>query len=101
VLKESIRKGERADVVLMIDDSLRELAEAGIVIADSFTPIAQAGFGVAVATGAPHPDISTPEAFVTALVEARSIAYSRTGASGIYFAELIKTLGIRYCRPCE
>jgi aerobic C4-dicarboxylate transport protein len=94
VLKERIRNGERADVVLMIDESIRELAEGGVVAGDSITPIAQADFGLAVAGGAQHPDISTPEAFVTALVEARSIVYSRTGASGIYFAELIKNLGI-------
>jgi aerobic C4-dicarboxylate transport protein len=93
VLKERIRNGERSDVLVMIDDSMHELARQGIVVSDSITPIAQAGFGIGVAAGAPHPDIS-PEAFVRTLVEARSIAYSRTGASGIYFAELIRKLGI-------
>jgi molybdate transport system substrate-binding protein len=94
VLKERIRAGDRADVLVMIDNSMHELARDGVVIADSITPIAQAGFGLAVAAGAPRPDISTPEAFLRALLEARSIVYSRTGASGIYFAELIQKLGI-------
>jgi molybdate transport system substrate-binding protein len=94
VLKGRIRAGDRADVLVMIDNSMHELAREGIVIADSITPIAQAGFGLAVAAGAPRPDISTPEAFLRALLEARSIVYSRTGASGIYFAELIQKLGI-------
>jgi molybdate transport system substrate-binding protein len=94
VLKERIRGGERADVLVMIDDTMQELARDGIVIADSITPIAQASFGLAVAAGAPRPDISTPESFARALVEARSIVYSRTGASGLYFAELIQKLGI-------
>jgi aerobic C4-dicarboxylate transport protein len=94
VLKDRIRAGDRADVLVMIDNSMHELAREGVVIADSITPIAQAGFGLAVAAGAPRPDISTPEAFSRALVEARSIVYSRTGASGIYFAELIQKLGI-------
>lgn len=94
VLKERICGGERADVLVMIDDAMHELARDGIVIADSITPIAQASFGLAVVAGAPRPDISTPEAFARALVEARSIVYSRTGASGLYFAELIQKLGI-------
>jgi len=94
VLKERIRAGDRADVLVMIDNSMHELAREGVVIADSITPIAQAGLGLAVAAGAPRPDISTPEAFLRALLEARSIVYSRSGASGIYFAELIQKLGI-------
>jgi aerobic C4-dicarboxylate transport protein len=94
VLKERIRGGERADVLVMIEDTMQELARDGIVIADSITPIAQASFGLAVVAGAPRPDISTPESFVRALLEARSIVYSRTGASGLYFAELIQKLGI-------
>jgi aerobic C4-dicarboxylate transport protein len=94
VLKERIRGGERSDVLVMIDDTLQELGRDGIVVADSITPIAQASFGLAVVAGAPRPDISTPEAFARALVEARSIVYSRTGASGLYFAELIQRLGI-------
>jgi molybdate transport system substrate-binding protein len=94
VLKERIRGGERADVLVMIEDTMQELARDGIVIGDSITPIAQASFGLAVVAGAPRPDISTPESFVRALLEARSIVYSRTGASGLYFAELIQKLGI-------
>ena len=42
----------------------------------------------------PKPDISSVEAFRSALLAARSIAYSRIGASGIYFAGLIERLGI-------
>lgn len=94
VLKERIRGGERADVLVMIDDSIQELAREGMVDGESIRPIAEAGFGIGVAAGTPHPDISTPESFVRALLEARSIAYSRSGASGIYFAELIRKLGI-------
>ena len=44
--------------------------------------------------GAPKPDISTPEAFKRTLLAAKSIAFSRIGASGIHFAEVIERLGI-------
>ncbi len=94
LLKERIRNGERADVLVMIDNSMQEMSRQGIVVEDSITPIAQAGFGLGIAAGTPRPDISTPENFVRALLNARSIAYSRTGASGIYFAELIQQLDI-------
>jgi molybdate transport system substrate-binding protein len=52
------------------------------------------GMGIAVRAGAAKPDISTVLAFKRSLLHARSVAYSRTGASGIYFAALIERLGI-------
>lgn len=94
VLIEQIRAGERADLVVLIDAPLAELAEAGIVRGESVTPIAQAMFGLGVRAGATRPDIATPDGFRAALLSARSVAYSRKGASGIYFAQLIERLGI-------
>jgi molybdate transport system substrate-binding protein len=47
-----------------------------------------------VPKGALHPDISTPEAFTSALLNARSVAYSKAGASGIYFEAMMARLGI-------
>ncbi|MGY4478858.1 ABC-type molybdate transport system substrate-binding protein [Bradyrhizobium sp. USDA 3364] len=44
--------------------------------------------------GAVHPDIATEAALRTALLGARAVAYSRLGASGILFAQLIARLGI-------
>ena len=56
--------------------------------------LVQSLVGLAVKTGAAKPDISTPESLQRALLEARSIAYSRIGASGVWFARLIERLGI-------
>jgi len=50
----------------------------------------------AVKAGRAHPDISTDAALRTALVQARAVAYSRIGASGILFAQLIARLGIAH-----
>jgi molybdate transport system substrate-binding protein len=47
-----------------------------------------------VKAGAAHPDIATEAALHAALLGARSVAYSRLGASGILFAKLIGRLGI-------
>jgi molybdate transport system substrate-binding protein len=47
-----------------------------------------------VKAGSAHPDIATEKALRATLLGARSIAYSRLGASGIFFAQLIAHLGI-------
>ena len=59
--------------------------------------LAGSGVAIAVKTGAPKPDISTPEALTQTLLKAKSIAYSEPsagGASGVYFAKLLERLGI-------
>lgn len=50
--------------------------------------------GIAVKAGSTKPDIGSVAALTSALLEARSIAYSKIGASGVFFAELIQRLGI-------
>src|SRR5207248_9164478 len=49
---------------------------------------------VAVKAGAPKPEIATPDAFKRTMLAAKSIAYSRAGASGLYVAKLMERLGI-------
>jgi molybdate transport system substrate-binding protein len=49
---------------------------------------------LAVRPGSPHPDISTEASLRATLLAARSVAYSRLGASGIFFAQLIAKMGI-------
>jgi molybdate transport system substrate-binding protein len=93
-LLERLRKGEAADVVVLTREGLDELVAEGAVAADSMVDLARSYVGLAVKAGAPHPDIASREAFCKALLEARSVAYSRIGASGIYFAGLIAQLGI-------
>ena len=44
--------------------------------------------------GAVHPDIATEPALRAALLGTRSVVYSKIGASGILFAQLIERLGI-------
>jgi molybdate transport system substrate-binding protein len=59
--------------------------------------LAGSGVAIAVKTGAPKPDISTPETLTQTLLKAKSIAYSEPsagGASGVYFAKLLERLGI-------
>jgi molybdate transport system substrate-binding protein len=64
------------------------------VVADSRVDLARSFVGIAVKTGAAHPDIATETALRATLLAARSVAYSRIGASGILFAQLIERMGI-------
>ena len=87
-----IESGARPEVMAGITGSLVDLVEADI-LTDS-RPVARTGVGVAVPPDAPIPDISTVDAFVSAITNARSVAYSHSGPSGIYFAGLLERLGI-------
>ncbi len=93
-LLQRLRGGETADLVILTREGLDELAREGELAAGSRTDLARSYVGIAVRIGAPHPDIATPAALRATLLAARSIAYSRIGASGIYFAQLIERLGI-------
>src|SRR5262249_11296784 len=66
----------------------------GAVVAASKIDLARSWVGIAVKAGELHPDISTEAALRATLLAARSVAYSKIGASGIYFAELIQKMGI-------
>ena len=66
----------------------------GRVITECCVDLARSYVGLAVKAGHPQPDVSDVTAFRAALLNTRSVAYSRIGASGLLFAELIKTMGI-------
>jgi molybdate transport system substrate-binding protein len=93
-LLERLRGGEGADVVILTKEALDDLAAKGAVVGDSCADLARSFVGIAVKQGADHPDIGNEPALRATLLAARSVAYSRIGASGILFAQLIERLGI-------
>jgi len=56
--------------------------------------IAHVGYGVAVRTGSPKPDVSTPDALKKTLLDAQSIALLPTSAAGAYVLSVFDRLGI-------
>lgn len=92
-----IADGESGDVIVSTSAGIAGLEKSGKIVPGSTRLLASSGMGVAVAKGAPRPDISTPEAFRNALLAAKSVAYSDPaggGASGAVFAKVLKDLGI-------
>jgi molybdate transport system substrate-binding protein len=81
--KRMIDAGEHFDAVILSPVVVDELIAEKKVVATSRVDIMRAGIGVAVRAGEPKPDISSVAAFTSALLNAKSIAYLKTGTSGL------------------
>lgn len=95
-LAKRVQSGESADVLILTPSLLEALVKEDKA-APGITPVASSGVALVVQRGAPKPDISTPDAFKQAVLNAKSIAYSDPaagGASGVYVAKLLDRLGI-------
>ena len=96
-LQKKIEGGEAFDVAVITPAVLKELTASGKIAAGSSVNVASVGVGVVVKEGAAKPDISTVEAFKSALLAAKSVAYidpASGGSSGIYIDKLLERLGI-------
>jgi len=93
-LLKSIAAGESADVVILTAEGIEQLSREGKLIAASRVELGSSGVGLAVRAGAPKPDIRSLQALKDALLSASSVAHSRQGWSGIYFAQLLERLGV-------
>jgi molybdate transport system substrate-binding protein len=93
-LLDRLRGNEAADLVILTREGLEQLAAEALVEAETRIDLVRSYVGIAVRAGATRPDISTEAALRATLLAARSVVYSRIGASGILFAELIDRMGI-------
>ncbi|PWT80413.1 MAG: molybdate ABC transporter substrate-binding protein [Blastocatellia bacterium] len=93
-LKQQIEQGAPFDLVVLTPAFIEDLIRQGSVVPDSKHSIARAGMAIAVRAGAQRPDIRTTNALTRTLLEAKSIAYAKQGAGGIYFAALTDRLKI-------
>ena len=92
-MNQKIDSGAPADLVSLVLDQFDDVVKRGKVVPGSVVEFARAGNGVAVKAGAPKPDISTPEAFKRAMLDAKSIGHSNNG-TGPFNTALFKRLGI-------
>ncbi|WP_345815771.1 substrate-binding domain-containing protein [Paraburkholderia sp. PREW-6R] len=90
---QRVQNGEAFDFVVLAAGAINRLEDAGRVLAGSRVDLARSGVAIAVAAGAPQPDISTEAALRSAVLAARSIGFS-TGPSGLHLACLFERWGI-------
>jgi molybdate transport system substrate-binding protein len=93
-LLRRIGSGEKADLAILTAEAIERLTREGVLLEGSRVDLAVSVVGIAVRAGAPRPAIGSADEFRRALLDAKSIAYSAAGASGIFFAGLIERLGI-------
>ena len=84
-----VREGEVFDFVVLAADAIEQLAAVGRVDPASRIDLAHSCVALAVAAGAPRPDIASAAAVRDAILRARSIGYS-TGPSGAHLELLFK-----------
>ena len=94
VIQSKLADGEATDAVLLTAEAVDALIGTGVLDPATRVEVVTSRLGVAVPLGHDRPDLSTEASFRQALLDARSVAFSRTGASGIYFAGLIERMGI-------
>ncbi len=94
LLAKQVESGEAFDVVIVTPSLIKGLIQQGKVVDGSAVNLARVGLGVAVKQGAPKPDISTVEAFKSTMLNAKAIAYTTAGQSGLHFISVTEKLGI-------
>ncbi len=89
-----LKAGEYADLVILTRPTVDDLIKQGKVAAGGGKDLARSGVGVAIRAGLPKPDISSADKLKRALLDAKSITFTKTGGSGIHFAKVAERLGI-------
>ena len=91
-LNQKVNAGE-GDLVSSGLAQINDWVKSGKLVAGSVVEYGRVGNGVAVKAGTSKPDISTPEAFKQAMLNAKSIGHTNAG-TGPFNTRLFQKLGI-------
>jgi molybdate transport system substrate-binding protein len=92
--KQKAESGEPFDLIVVTPAMLDDLIKQGKVAADTRAVVARSGLALVIKAGAHKPDIGTVDALKRTLLDAKSITYTKQGASGVLFEGVIQKLGI-------
>lgn len=93
VLLKRFADGEAADVLIVQQSFVTELAKSGKVSPSENAVVARVGFGLAARADTPARNIDTVESFRQALLGADTLIFNNR-ASGDHFATVLERLGI-------
>lgn len=96
LMRDKLLGGEPCDVLILTEALITQLTASGQVEPGSARPLGVVKTGVAVKTGAAHPQVETPEALKAALRAASGIYFPdpQKATAGIHFMNVLKKLGL-------
>lgn len=92
-LKNEILAGQAFEVAILLPDVDEELLKAGKILPETHH-IASVDVALGLRGDAPNLDVSTPSAIKAAMLDAKSVKYSPTGAALWTVQKILSTLGI-------
>jgi molybdate transport system substrate-binding protein len=86
--------GALFDLAVVPVDVMKDAGARATFAAGPTIDVARVGYGVAYRTGAPKPDVSTPDAMKQSLFKAQSVSLYPESAAGAYVLKTFERLGI-------
>ena len=89
-----INNGDAFDIAVVSPKAVNDLQEQGKLAKDVSLNMGRTGLAIVGHKGLAKPDIGTVDAFKRTMLNAKLVAYSATGESGIGFLKVLDKLGI-------
>ena len=95
-LRDRLAGGEKADVLVMPTNILDAYQKESMLLPNHRAVLGLVSVNAVVRTGAPKPDLSTPDRVKQAMLNSRTIVHATPGAtpSGTHMGKLIEQMGI-------
>ena len=89
-----INAGEPFDIAIVSPKAVDDLEQQGKLVKGASLNLGRTGLALVGHKGLARPDIGSVESFKRTLLNARLVAYSATGESGIGFLKVLEKMGI-------